>query len=286
MSHAVNLAVDNRRGAFLLVLAAIAFTGEVVAVRILDDGATSGQIVFARGFVQFVVVGAWIALRDPGLLRTSRPGLHLARGLTSLLCWLLYYRSFQALDLALATTLTFTSSLFAVALAPVVLGERVGPARWCLTLLGFVGVALASGTSGLDVDPAILLGLGAAFAAAVLIFMNRILARTERTATIMFWISVVACLGTAPVAAMDWQPLDARALFLLALAGGGGTLGMMLTIEAYRVGEVSALAPFPYVRIVFAIIAGIALFGEALSLQGLIGAAIIVACALAVRLLR
>ncbi|GGE15843.1 multidrug transporter [Primorskyibacter flagellatus] len=286
MTVAVNAEVDNRRGALLLVLAAVAFTGEVVAVRLLDDGATSGQIVFARGFVQLLVVGAWIALRQPGLVRTSRPGLHLARGLTSLVCWLLYYRSFQALDLALATTLTFTSSLFAVALAPLILSERVGPARWLLTLLGFVGVALASGPTAVSVDPAVLLGLGAAFASAVLILMNRILARTEQTATIMFWIAVVACIGTAPVAALDWQPLDAGALILLALSGCGGTLGMMLTIEAYRVGEVSALAPFPYVRIVFAIVAGVALFGETLSLAGIAGAAIIVGCALAVRVLK
>ena len=275
--------IDNRRGALLLVAAAAIFTGEVIAVRLLGDGATSGQIVFSRGFVQLLVVGAWIALRDPGLVRTGRPGLHLARGLTSLVCWLLYYRSFQALDLALATTLTFTTSLFAVALAPLVLGERVGPARWVLTLLGFCGVALASGVTGVSFDPNILLGLGAALAGAVLIFLNRILSRTEKTPTIMLWISVVACLGTAPFAVLDWQPLDAKALILLAVAGGCGTVGMMLTIEAYRVGEVSALAPFPYTRIVFAIAAGALLFGETMSAATLAGAAIIVACAMGVR---
>lgn len=274
---------DNRRGALLLVAAAAIFTGEVTAVRLLGDGASSGQIVFFRGFVQLVVIGGWIALRDPGLLRTSRPGLHLARGLTSLLCWLLYFRSFQVLDLALATTLTFTTSLFTVALAPLVLKERVGPSRWGLTALGFGGVVLASGMTGVDADPAVLLGLGAAASAAVLVFLNRILARTEATTTIMFWISVIACIGTAPVAALDWQPLTPGALAMLSLAGMLGTLGMLLTIEAYRVGEVSALAPFPYTRIVFAVAIGWALFGETLGPQTMAGIALIVICALAVR---
>ena len=274
---------DNRRGALLLVAAAGIFTAEVTAVRLLGDGASSGQIVFFRGFAQLIVVGTWIALRDPGLLRTARPGLHLLRGLTSLLCWLLYFRSFQLLDLSLATTLTFTTSLFTVALAPLVLGERVGLANWVLTALGFGGVALAAGATGLSADPAILLGLAAAAAAAVLVFLNRILSRTENTATIMFWISVVACLGTAPVAALDWQPIGLPALLMLSVAGICGTLGMLLTIEAYRVGEVAPLAPFPYTRIIFAVAVGAALFGEWPTARSLLGIAIITGCALAVR---
>lgn len=278
-------AVDNVRGALLLMAGALFFTGEVVAVRWLGGRASDGQIVFARAVVQLAVVAAWIALRQPSLVRTRRPGLHLLRGLTSLLCWWLYYRSFQALDLALATILTFTTSLFVVLLAGPILGELVGRLRWAMTVLGFAGIAVATvpDLAGAQAAPlGVAAGLGAALAASALIFQNRILARTEPTATIMFYIGLVATLGTLPVMLAAWRPLEAEAMLLLALSGGLGTAGMLFTIEAYRVGEVSALAPFPYLRLVFSALAGMILFAEMPGVHTLAGAVLIVISALVV----
>ena len=48
------------------------------------------------------------------------------------------------LDLVLASVLTFTTSLFVVALAPFVFRERIGLSRGLSTVLGFVGVLIAS----------------------------------------------------------------------------------------------------------------------------------------------
>ncbi len=272
--------IDNRRGAALLVLAAAVFTADVTALRYLSPEVPFGQIIFFRSLSQLLIVAIWIGVR-PGLrFGSPRWRLLLVRGLTSLICWWLYYASFQALDLALASTLTFTTSLFVVAIAPFVLGERIGWTRGLTTGFGFVGVLLASGATGLNIEAGVLFGLGSAFAAAILIFQNRILARTVHTATIMFWIGLVASLGTAPGAALAWTALNPSDLAILAVAGTLGTLGMLLTVEAYRFGEVSALAPFPYARILFALAAGYLLFAETVTLIELIGAAIIVLCGL------
>lgn len=271
---------DNARGALLLVIAAAVFTADVTVLRFLSDGVNNAQVVFFRALVQLVVVLVWILSKSAALLWTKRPGLLLSRGLTSLVCWWLYYASFQALDLALATTLTFTTSLFVVALAPLVLGEKVGKLRWAATLGGFLGVAFASGASPADVAPGVWLGLGSSIAAAVLIFQNRVLARTEHTATIMLWIGAVASIGTAPGAILGWTAIALPDLGLLIAAGTLGTLGMLLTIEAYRVGEVSALAPYPYMRVVFAPLAGWLLFSETMATREVIGAALIIACGL------
>jgi drug/metabolite transporter (DMT)-like permease len=210
-----------------------------------------------------------------------RPHLHLARGLVSLMCWWLYYRSFRELDLSLATTLTFSTSLFVVALAGPVMGETVGARRWITTLFGFVGVAIAAGALSAQVEPGVVIGLGAAALGAALVFLNRLLARSEATLAIMVWIGVVTTLGSIPLAALDWRPLGAGDFGLLLAAGVVGTTGMFLTIEAYRIGGVSALAPFPYARLPIAAAAGWLLWGEAPTTEVLIGGAVIVACALA-----
>ena len=274
------VALNNRYGAVLLIMAAAVFTTDVTVLRFLSPDVAFAQIIFFRAACQLLIVAIWIGTTRPALFRSRRWPQLVLRGLTSLVCWWLYYASFQTLDLALASTLTFTTSLFVVALAPFVLGEKIGPLRGLTTVLGFAGVVIASEVSDLALKPGVLFGLGSALAAAVLIFQNRVLARTEHTASIMFWIGLVATAGTLPAAATGWTGLSLSDGLLLLAAGSLGTLGMLFTVEAYRYGEVSALATFPYVRILFALAVGYVVFAETASLREVIGAAVIVTCGL------
>ena len=273
-------AINNRYGAALLVAAAGLFTLDVTVLRFLSPGLPFAQIIFFRSACQLVIVALWIGATRPALFGSTRWPRLVLRGLTSLLCWWLYYASFQRLELALASTLTFTTSLFVVAMAPFVLGERTGVWRWLTTGAGFIGVILASEITGLNIEPGVLFGLGSAFAAAILIFQNRVLARTEHTATIMFWIGLVATVGTMPMAIASWAGLAVVDALLLVTASTLATVAMLLTVEAYRFGEVSALATFPYLRILFAIGVGYFVFAEIATPRELIGAAIIVICGL------
>jgi len=272
---------NNLRGAVLLALAACVFTLEVTMLRLASGAANDAQIVFFRALAQLVVSLAIVLSISRDLIRTRRPGLQILRGLASLATWWLYYWSFRVLDMALATTLTFTTSLFVIAFAAPILGEKVGGWRIGATIAGFIGVVIATGTSLVALETGVIVGLASAAAAALIVFLNRALARTEPTATIMLYIGLVTTLGTAPVAALYWQPLPASDFALVSLTGAFGALGMWLTIEAYRVGEVSALAPVPYVRIVIAILFGVLLFGEIPSWSTLIGATIIITATVA-----
>jgi drug/metabolite transporter (DMT)-like permease len=82
---------------------------------------------------------------------------------------------------------------------------------------------------------------------------------------------------------MDWRPLDATTAAMVFATASLGAIGMMLTIEAYRAGEVSALAPLPYLRLVFAIAVGMVLFAEVPTAAMLAGGGIIIVCTLMVR---
>lgn len=261
------------------------FTAEATLVRISAPVANEAQIVFFRSLAQLLlsVVVIW-RMGSVGRLETGRPVLHVVRGLTSLVSWWFYYASFRALDLALATTLTFATSLFVVALAAPLLGERVGRVRWTATVVGFAGIAIAAGPAADAPAGGVAIGLLAAMFGAAIVILNRLLGRTEATATIMAWIGLVTTLGSAPVAWWLWEPLGLGDALLVCGTGLLGALGMWLTIEAYRVGEASALAPVPYLRFVVASVIGLVLFGETIGPALLIGAAVVVSASiLAVR---
>ena len=272
--------IDNRYGAILLVLAALVFTVDVTVLRYLSPEVPFSLIIFFRSILQLFIVTIWIFLLPKVNFKSTRWKLLISRGVTSLICWWLYYLSFKKLDLALASTLTFTTSLFAVAMAPFILNEKIGYKRSFLTIFGFIGVLIASGINSFSIDSGVLMGLGSAFAAAVLIFQNRILAKTEHTATIMFWIGLVATIGSIPSTIIEWTFISINDLLLLILAASLGTFGMLLTVEAYRFGEVSALAPFPYIRILFALCAGYFLFYETVTVYEFVGVLVICICGL------
>jgi hypothetical protein len=198
------------------------------------------------------------------------------RGLLSVVGWWRYYKSFRSLDLALATTLSFTSQIFLLVLAWPVLGERVTGHRLGATLVGFAGIAIALNIWTAQVPPAAVYGLAGALVGAVLLLVTRALAATEQTATIMVYLASVVFLAAIPQAAFDWRPLQPNDLALLGVLAVLGTAGNALIVEAYRHSEASALAPYPYSRLLFSAAAGWLVFDEVVTLSTLAGAVLIV----------
>lgn len=254
----------NLVGALWMAGSAMLFAVEALLVRWMTErGIPTEMQVFCRAVGQLVWVLPVIAAAGGlAVFRTSRPGLHLLRGLSSVTTWGLYYLSFAYLDLATATVLSFLNVMFTTLLAAPVLGERVGAARWAGTLAGFLGVAIML-RPGTEVSP---LGAAIAVAAAAtwcgITLTSRMLTRTEGTATVVAWVGLVTSLASLPFAVLAWRPLGlADAAILLAFALFTPAIIWTLT-EALRAGEASAVAPFQYLRLVVIALFGWLLFGE------------------------
>lgn len=272
---------DNLRAALILIVASLMFTIETMVVRGLSASTNAAQAVLFRAVGQLVIVGLWIAWRRQWpRLRTRHLALHLARGLVSVVGWWLYYRMFQRIDFALATLLTFASSLFVVVFARPVLGEKVHLVSWIATIIGFGGIALAAGVGEGTFDIEVVLGLVAAMLSAMIVFLTRKLVLAEDTVTIMTFIGLFVAIASTPVALLSWQPvslIQAAALFGSSLLGA---LGMIMMIEAYGMGEASVLAPISYTRIAFAVGLGYLIFREVPGWRMIVGCTIVVASAL------
>jgi drug/metabolite transporter (DMT)-like permease len=274
---------NNLAGALILTLSMAFLTVEAAIVRWVGPDVSLSQVIFLRATAQLILIAGWCAVigRLPAM-RTGRPWLHLARGLGSIGNWVLYYYTFRHLDFALSTVLTFATSLFVVILAGPVLGERVRPVSWAATLLGFGGVALAAGVGTVGVEPAVFTGLVAALFAAAVVFLNRTLTASEDMLTILTYVCLIILALSAPFAFFDWRPISLSTTGLLLISGLFGSLSMVSTILAYSKGETAALAPIPYVRIVFAMAVGYFAFSEKPTLRMLAGAGVVVASAVVV----
>ncbi len=272
----------NVKGAVLLATAAGVLTFETVILRFIASEVPVAVYTFARAVGQLGLGAILVWSLGMGWRGThsARMKLQVFRGTASLVSWLFYYYTFQVLDFAVATTLNFTTALFVAGLAAPIMRERVGAWRWAATGIGFVGVLLVvrPGAGG-DVL-GILAGLASALCGVAIVFSNRMLGLSDRVETTMFWVGVVTVVGSRPPALGVWVPPRAATAGLIALGAAVGAAGLWLILIAYRLGEASALAPIPYLRLVFAAAVGWIVFGERPDLWTLAGCATIAASAI------
>ena len=111
-------------------------------VRQLGDVAPVGQMVFFRSAFAILPVVVIYAFRGElrSAVRTSRPLGQLGRGTLSVCGMFTNFSALTRLPLADATAISFASPLITVALAAIVLKERVRIYRWSAVMVGFVGV--------------------------------------------------------------------------------------------------------------------------------------------------
>ena len=101
--------------------------------------------------------------------------------------------------------------------------------------------------------------LAAAVCYALSNVVGRIISRTESSATLVFWTTGAMALGGSVLSAPHWvQVLPEHGLVLLGLAVSG-FLGQLAITEAFRHGQASAVAPFEYTALAWAVaLAGLA----------------------------
>jgi drug/metabolite transporter (DMT)-like permease len=102
------------------------------------------------------------------------------------------------------------------------------------------------------------------------------LSASEEALTILVYFGLFSSILTAIPAYVVWRPLTRDELALLGLVGALGAVGQFCQVRAYAAGELMAIAPIDYSRLIFAGITGFLLFAELPDRYTLVGAAIIV----------
>src|SRR5258708_3034992 len=126
----------------LKLISALLFAAMSALVRQLGDVAPVGQMVFFRSAFAILPVVVIYAIRGElgTAVRTGRPFGQLGRGMLSVCGMFTNFSALTRLPLADATAISFASPLITVALAAIVLKERVRIYRWSAVLVGFAGV--------------------------------------------------------------------------------------------------------------------------------------------------
>ena len=257
-------------GILLRIGATFFFTAMMVFVKLLAGAIPLGQIIFFRSAVALIPLVLFLmwTREFPRGLYTKRPVAHVLR--CTLGCGAMFasFASLAYLPIAHASILGYLAPLMAVALAWLFLNETVTPMRWISVALGFVGVLVlvVPELTAAELNEGYLIGAGLAIVMAVLTAGAKIqirnLALTENAGAIAFYFALTcAIIGLITVVNGWLAPTPTQLLCLVGSGLAGGVAHIMMTL-ALQQAEVSKLAPFEYLALVFAVIADATVFQQ------------------------
>jgi len=270
------------RGIAAMVAGVALLTLQDAVIKALTAAYPIGEILFVRGLFVFVPV-ALFARCAGGLasLRVRDWGGQAARAALTVVSTFLFVTGLALLPLADAVAVVMAGPLFITALAPALLGERVGWRRWSAVIVGLTGVLIMIRPTGEAVRLAALLPLAAAFTGALRDLLTRRLSLTEgSTAILLVTTAAVTLSGLATWPFSDWAPMGWRDVALLALSGCLLGAAHFLLIEAFRLAEAGLVAPFKFTNMLWAVLFGFIIWGELPDRWVLAGALLVVASGL------
>jgi S-adenosylmethionine uptake transporter len=273
---------NTMRAGLYMVLAMAAFVTNDSFVKSLAGALPVGEVVAIRGAFATLLIAAicqWQGLL--GGLPMMFSGHVFSRALLDLLGTLLFITALMHMPIANLTAILQAVPLVVALFAALFLGERVGWRRSLAISAGLIGVTLIVKPSPATFTIYEAFALTIVFSLAVRDIVTRripvhVPSQIVALANALFVTAGGAVLmlfeGYTPVTAWQVAVLAIAALFL-----GLGYVFMVLTL---RTGELSATAPFRYSIVVFALISGVAVFGEMPDGWAVIGIVLIVASGL------
>ena len=280
----MEMTTDNvqRRGMLLMLASVALFSLMDAGLKLLSAHYPPFQVAALRGLSSLPLVLAWALWTvGPRALLRVRWSLHLLRGVLGIAMMASFVYALKRLPLSTAYSIFFVAPLLITALSVPILGEKVGPRRWSAIAVGLVGVlvVLRPTCEGM-LTWAGLAVLVAAFGYAVSAITVRVLARTDPSQAITFWLLALMALGAGALALPGWVPLRAQDLWIVGGIGVAGAIGQYAITEAFRLAEASRVAPLEYSALVWGLLLDLTLWGVLPDAVTWIGAAIIVASGL------
>ena len=248
----------------LMILSGVCFVAMHSAAKYLADEVHIFEIVFLRCALVVVILSPFLFKEGKRSLFTKQPKNQIYRIVTNSIAILLFFYGLSISPLSLATVLNFTAPIFTVIFAIIFLKEKLTTYRLISLVLGFIGVMCV-------LRPDLSLNLGGLLVllsslvwASSLIFIKK-LSKTDSAVTISLYAGVGMMPATFVAAYPYLEEINfVQFLFILFIAVSGTTAQTLLN-SALKRGDLSFLLPLDFLRLIWSVLLGVALFGESTS---------------------
>ena len=268
----------NSKGIILMLISMASFAVGDTFIKISGAFLSPAQIMFfliAGGLIIFAIIAKF---KGEDLLdRRAFSPILLIRYCAEMVGLVAMIIGLTKVPLSVVGTVTQASPILVAAGAVIFFKEVISWRRWTSIFIGFVGVVLVIQPGGQNLDYAVIWAVVALVAFSIRDLVTRLTPPDIPSASIATFTMIAAFPFTAGWVflggekffppEMDWAVVSSMIIL--------GSFGYLLLITSLRLGELSAIMPFRYSRIVFLLILGFLVFGERPTASMLIGATLI-----------
>lgn len=269
----------NTRAIFLMTAAMAAFAISDAFINRAAETLPTGQILAitsALGLIPFLY--RLVRIKEPVFSANIWNHAVMIRTAGEVLGSLGYVMALSLVPLATASAMLQAQPLAVTLAAAVFLRERVGPRRWTAVGLGFIGVLMIIRPGAEAFDPSVLWTLLGIAGLTARDLGTRMLPKDISTSFVSFWaLFLLSILGLA-IMPVDgaWRPVEGLNWIWLIGCSASVAVAFVVITAALRIGEISAIAPFRYTRMVFALAIAILVLGESPDAMTWAGTALII----------
>jgi drug/metabolite transporter (DMT)-like permease len=255
------------------------FTLMAIAARQIGGRHDTFEIMTARSVIGLglVLIVAMALGRLSDISATRLPG-HLLRNIVHFTGQNLWFLALTLAPLAQVFALEFTSPLWVILLAPLLLGERFSGRRLLAVAIGITGILVITQPWLQPPNLGVLAPAGSAVFFAMTSILTKRLTRAETIISILFWLTLMQLVFGLIAAGHDghWLWPDRSTLPWLGLIGVTGVTAHLCLTNALRLAPASFVMPIDFIRLPLIAALGAVFYAEPLDPAILIGGAIIV----------
>ena len=265
----------NFIGVCLALFSGLAIMANGAVGKLLGGEIHPFLVTFFRSAIMALILFPWFARNGYDRIRPTRHREQFLNGVIFSAAAIGWFWALPRAPLDMVAAIGFTSQLYAIIGAILFLGEKPRLWRWVALLVGFIGAMIIVRPGFVELSPGILVLI----ATAVLFSTNRliikVIATRDNPETPVVWMSFWATIFTAPLAVIYWQIPDfVQSLLLISIA--------LLTILSHysmawalKLGDIGAIEPTTFMRLIWGAIFGFFLFGDVPDLFTVIGGLIV-----------
>lgn len=241
----------NLRGMGFMLLSTLSFATMILCARAASETYPAAEIAFFRAVFGMLFLVPVLLQSRFAVVRTRRLGLHVFRNVIHAFAVISWFLAIAAMNLSDAMALQFTTPLFTMLLAALILKETVDPGRWGAALVAFLGVLviLRPGLAVVSAPALIVLGSSALYGYTN--FLTKVMSRTESGYTVVFYMNLVHMPVALSFAAFSWITPSWADLPVLAGTGIAAWMAHVFMTKSFSLADANTVMPIDFVKLPF-----------------------------------
>lgn len=264
-------------GIFWMIVTGLMFVAVTGIVKHIGSDVPAAQAAFLRYLLGLVFLIPMIRPILAAHLTSRQVKLFALRGVVHTVAVILWFFAMARIPIAEVTAMNYLSPVYVTVGAALFLGERLPPRRLVAVIVALIGALIILRPGVKAIEPGHIAMLFTAVMFAIGYLTAKQLSGEVSPAVVVGMLSITVTIGLAPFAWAVWVTptwVDIGWLFLVACFATAGHLTMTM---AFAAAPLTVTQPVTFLQLVWAVLLGALVFGEAIDGWVVLGGVVIMA---------